>query len=49
MPSKRELYNRLAQVGGLTAAKRNGQDGFKGVRAKAQAEWGYVPADQDLL
>lgn len=36
--TKREFYNRLGQVGGVTAAMRKGTDGFKGVRFKTDEE-----------
>lgn len=38
MLGKREFYNRLAQVGGVTGAMRRGTDGFKGVRLRTPAD-----------
>jgi len=47
--SRREFYNRLAQVGGIEPSRRNGQDGFKGVRFKAEAESGGPDPDEPVV
>jgi hypothetical protein len=57
MLSNREFYNRLAQVGGIEPSRRNGRDGFRGVRPTVgdpDPDEPAVPAreadpDEDLL
>lgn len=39
--SRREFYNRLAQVGGITEAKRRGTRGYKGLRLREVNEIDY--------